>query len=80
MNDIKGNGLVPIIAQALEVMEANIPLDKVNLAEFGRLAGLSRSKLRTLKKNGFQSGVKSKLPCVKRKGNLDSFKKLLILT
>jgi hypothetical protein len=34
LNDIKGNGLVPIISQALEVMEAkaghNIPLDKVN--------------------------------------------------
>ena len=81
MNDIKGNGLVPIIAQALEVMEAkaghNIPLDKVNLAELGRLTGLSRSKLRTLKKNGFQNGIKSKLPCVKRKGKLDAFKEVI---
>ena len=58
MNEIKSNGLVPIIAQALEVMEAkaghNIPLDKINLAELSRLTGLSRSKLRTLKKMAFK--------------------------
>ena len=81
MNDIKGNGLVPIIAQALEVMEAkaghNIPLDKVNLAELGRLTGLSRSKLRTLKKNNFQDGIRTKLPRVPRKGKLDAFKDVI---
>ena len=81
MNNIKSNGLVPIIAQALEVMEAktghNIPLDKVNLAELGRLTGLSRSKLRTLKKNNFQDGIRTKLPRVPRKGKLDAFEDVI---
>ena len=81
MNDIKSNGLVPIIAQALEVMEAkaghNIPLDKVNLAELGRLTGLSRSKLRTLKKNNFQDGIRTRSPRVTRKGKLDAFKEVI---
>lgn len=42
MNDIKSNGLVPIIAQALDVMKAkaghDIPLEKINLAELSILS------------------------------------------
>lgn len=57
MNENKSHGLVAIIAQAIEIMEAKLgrplSLDKVNLAELGRLTGLSRSKLRTLKRKGF---------------------------
>ena len=41
MNESPRNGLVPIIAQAIEKMEAekgeSIPLDEISLAELGRL-------------------------------------------
>lgn len=46
------------VAEALDIMKAKagsgFSLEKVNLAELGRLTGMSRSKLRRLKANGFQ--------------------------
>ena len=58
MNNIKDNGLDPIIAQAIEEMEVeagnNFSLEKINLAELERRTGVSRAKLRRLKENGFQ--------------------------
>lgn len=57
MDNLKRNGLMPIIADAIAEMEAElgntIPLEKINLAELGRRTGISRSKLRRLKKKGF---------------------------
>ena len=57
MNDKERNNLQEIITQSLEVikekMGAGYAPEKVNLAEMERLTGLSRSKLRTLKENGF---------------------------
>lgn len=67
MDTNKRNGLVPIIAQAIEEMEVetgfSIPLENINLAELERRTGLSRSKLRTLQAKGFkeqQHGLKGK--------------------
>ena len=82
MNETKSNGLLPIIAQAIEVMEAKagykISLNEINLAELGRLTGLSRSKLRTLKRKGFKMEVRATLPVVvPRKGKLDDYKELI---
>ena len=57
MKGIQSNGFLPIIAQAIAEMEEThgefSSIDEVNLAELGRRTGLSRSKLRRLKRNGF---------------------------
>ena len=58
MKEPSGNGYVPIIAQAIEEMKAEwgdtFSLEQINLAELERRTGISRGKLRRLKKNGFQ--------------------------
>ena len=57
MNDNERNGLQEIIDKAIEdiAREAgdSFELDHMNLAEFSRRTGLSRSKARTLKAKGF---------------------------
>ena len=57
MKETSSNGLAPIIAQAIEEMKAeqgkNFSLEKINLAELERRTGITRAKLRRLKKNGF---------------------------
>lgn len=54
----KHNGFTDIIAQALNEMKEeagdSFDLRKVNLAELQRRTGISRARLRRLKKNGFQ--------------------------
>ena len=58
MKGLQSNGFLPIIAQAIaEMEEANgefSSIDEINLAELSRRTGLSRSKLRRLKANGFR--------------------------
>ena len=58
MKEASGNGYVPIIAKAIEEMKAEwgdtFSLEQVKLAELERRTGISRGKLRRLKKNGFQ--------------------------
>ena len=58
MKEISGNGSAPSIAQAIEEMKAeqgnSFSLDRINLAELERRTGISRSRLRTLQKNGFR--------------------------
>lgn len=58
MSESNRNGLMPIIAQAIQKMEVeqgcSIPLEKVNLAELQRITGITRGKLRRLKKLGFK--------------------------
>ena len=57
MNKPIGNGLEPIIAQAIEEIKQeqgeSFDLSKINLAELQRRTGISRAKLRRLKENGF---------------------------
>ena len=57
MKGIQSNGFLPIIAQAIAEMEEVFgefsSIDEINLAELSRRTGLSRSKLRRLKANGF---------------------------
>lgn len=57
---IEHNGLQEIIDNALQAMgidRANpSECDKVNLAEFSRLTGITRSKARTLQSKGFTAG------------------------
>ena len=61
MNDSERNGLQEIIDKVIDEMarEAgdSFELDRMNLAEFSRRTGLSRSKARTLKERG--RGVRS---------------------
>ena len=75
MNDKERNNLQEIITQSLEVikekMGAGYAPEKVNLAEMERLTGLSRSKLRTLKENGF---------VVKPHGNSGRKREVTVLT
>ena len=56
-NRTNSNDLQEIVTQALEEIKEsqgkNFDINKVNLAEMARKTGLSRRKLRTLKKNGF---------------------------
>ena len=63
MNESYGNGYVPIIAQAIEEMKAeqgtSFSLEQINLAELERRTGISRGKLRRLKKNGFRDDRRS---------------------
>lgn len=58
MNDNERNGLQEIIDNAIEAMArkagGSFDLDRINLAEFSRRTGLSRSKSRTLKSKGFK--------------------------
>lgn len=53
-----GNDFTTIIAQALEEMKeelgSNFSIDTVNLAELERRTGISRARLRRLKKNAFK--------------------------
>ena len=57
MKEVKSNGLEEIISQAIEEMKSeegnNFSMDRINLAELERRTGVSRAKLRRLKKNGF---------------------------
>lgn len=57
MKENKSNGLDDIISQAIEEMKLeqgnHFSLEKINLAELERRTGISRAKLRRLKKNGF---------------------------
>lgn len=58
MKENNCNGLEAIISQAIAEMEAeqgnNFSLEHINLAELERRTGVSRAKLRKLKRNGFQ--------------------------
>ena len=57
MKENKSNGLDDIISQAIEEMKLeqgnHFSLEKIDLAELERRTGISRAKLRRLKKNGF---------------------------
>ena len=60
MNKNNGNGLyIEIIAQAIEEMKEvqgeSFSLENVNLAELERRTGITRSRLRRMKANGFKS-------------------------
>ena len=58
MREANGNGLAPSVAQAIEEMKteqgAQFSLDHINLAELARRSGVSRGKLRGLKRNGLR--------------------------
>ena len=57
MKELMSNGSASSIAQAIEEMKAeqgdSFSLDHINLAELERRCGISRGKLRRLKRNGF---------------------------
>ena len=58
MKELMSNGFANSIAQAIEEMKVeqgeSFSLEHVNLAELERRTGVSRGKLRRLKRNGFQ--------------------------
>ena len=58
MNEQTSNDLSLIVAQAIEEIKDeqgnSFSIEKLNLAELGRRTGLSRSRLRRLKANGFK--------------------------
>ena len=64
MKEITGNGLSISIAQAIAQMEAEqgdlFSLENINLAELERRTGISRGKLRQLKKNGFKEAGRTR--------------------
>ena len=57
MKEVNSNGLDHIVSQAIEEMKReqgdNFSLEKINLAELGRRTGLTRARLRKLKRDGF---------------------------
>ena len=59
MKELYSNGFASSIAQAIEEIKAELgdsfSLDRINLAELERRSGVSRGKLRRLKRNGFPS-------------------------
>lgn len=59
MKDINGAGLDERVVQAIEEMKTELgkrfSLEQINLAELERRTGVSRAKLRRLKRNGFVS-------------------------
>ena len=75
---VVSNGLYPIITQALEEMKSeqgdSFRLEEVNLSELERRTGISRAKLRRLKKDGFKSVSRSKK---KRKSILDGYTSII---
>lgn len=67
--NINSNDLEDILAHALDTIKRKMgesySIEKVNLAELHRITGISRAKLRRLKKNGFvvkPNGNKGKNP------------------
>lgn len=67
MNEQNNNGSGMSLSQALELIKSRegktYDIEKVNLAELQRLTGITRAKLRRLKKNGFvekENGNKGK--------------------
>ena len=68
MKEIKSNGFLPIIAQAIAEMEELLgeftSIDEINLAELGRRTGISRAKLRRLKANGFCEQKHNRKPTI----------------
>ena len=74
MKEPSGNGYVPIIAQAIEEMKAEwgdtFSLEQINLAELERRTGISRGKLRRLKKKAFRIAVETVIPENTRSPNL----------
>ena len=58
MKEFVSNGFANSIAQAIEEMKAeqgdSFSLESINLAELERRTGVSRGKLRRMKRNGFQ--------------------------
>ena len=82
--NINSNDLEDILAHALatikEKMGESYSIEKVNLAELHRITGISRAKLRRLKKNGFvvkpngNKGKNSKKSVVSGyKGTIDDY-------
>src|SRR5699024_719106 len=67
MKEQNGNGFAPSIAQAIEEMKAfqgdSFSLERINLAELERRTGVSRSRLRRLKKNSFHELPRSTTGC-----------------
>ena len=67
MKESKSNGLEFIISQAIEEMKSvqgdNFSLETINLAELGRRTGVSRSKLRRLKRDGFSFKSHARTDC-----------------
>lgn len=57
MKEVNSNGLDYIVSQAIEEMKReqgdNFSPEKINLAELGRRTGLTRARLRRLKRDGF---------------------------
>ena len=72
MKEQNGNGFAPSIAQAIEEMKAfqgdSFSLERINLAELERRTGVSRSRLRRLKKNSKLSGYTGLLDSLMRQG------------
>ena len=59
MKEQNGNGFAPSIEQAIEEMKAeqgdSFSLERINLAGLERRTGVSCSRVRRLKRNGFQA-------------------------
>ena len=57
MKEVNSNGLDHIVSQAIEEMKReqgdNFSPEKINLAELERRTGLTRARLRKLKRDGF---------------------------
>lgn len=70
MKDLTCNdSVLSILAQVIDEMKSqqgdNFSIEKINLAELQRRTGISRQRLRTLKKNGFQVIPVQRKPSVK---------------
>ncbi len=63
MKELKSNGFAVSISQAIEEMKTeqgeSFSLDRINLAELERRCGISRGRLRRLKRNGFKDVPRS---------------------
>lgn len=75
------NGLDKIVSQAIDEMKeiqgGDFDLNKINLSELERRTGISRSKLRGWKKNGFQFTVHGRTGCHKVNQCLNGFTSIL---
>ena len=82
--NINSNDLEDILAHALDTIKGKMgesySIEKVNLAELHRITGISRAKLRRLKKNGFvvkpnaNKGKKSKKSVISGyEGTIDDY-------
>jgi len=79
-NCISNDPVISIITQAIEEMKSacgkDIPLDQINISELSRRTGVSRQRLRTLRKYGFKQPRANASSTIPHRTVMDGFESI----